>query len=224
MKVLSLHSWNLPFPEARKIQAELAKKVVRKNHVRAPEIVAGMDIGFTKESAYAGVVLLNAKTLEVIDEIVLKGEINFPYVPGLLSFREAPLLLELLKNVSQKTDLIFFDGHGVAHPRGLGLASHMGLFLNCPTVGCGKSKLIGHYSEPGVKKGSHSQLLDKKNASLGAVLRTRDNCKPIFVSVGHKIDLKTAVHWTLQCTTRYRIPEPTRRAHNLVTAARKSEA
>jgi len=183
-----------------------------------------MDISFCKESAYAGMVVLNANSLDVIDQFILKGKISFPYVPGLLSFREAPLLLKLLKHVSQKPDLIFFDGHGVAHPRGLGLASHMGLFLNCPTVGCGKSKLIGHYSEPGLKKGSHSQLLDKKNGSIGAVLRTRDNCKPIFVSVGHKIDLKTAVHWTLHCTTRYRIPEPTRRAHLLVTAARKSNA
>lgn len=224
MKVHSLHSWKVTSQQAVAIQKRLARRVDRKHRLPTPQWVAGADISLTQDSreAFAGIVVLNARTLEIAEEYFMKGEIDFPYVPGLLSFREAPLLLKLFKKVSPAPQLVFFDGQGIAHPRRLGLASHMGLFLNCPTVGCAKSRLIGTHRESGLKKGCRARLRDDAGQIIGSVVRTRENCKPVFVSVGHQIDLETAVRWTLRCTTRYRIPEPTRLAHNRVNAFRKS--
>jgi len=226
MKTLSLHPWKVTPKQGLKIQKELADQVELKNHLQTPQLIAGADISLTRESkeAFAGIVVLNARTLEIVDEYFIRGKIEFPYIPGLLSFREAPLLLKLFKKVSPAPQLVFFDGQGIAHPRKLGLASHMGLFLNCPTIGCGKSRLTGTYREPGLKKGCRSRLADPHNNTLGTVLRTRDNCKPVYISVGHQIDLETAVRWTMKCTTRYRIPEPTRLAHNRVNDYRKSHS
>ncbi len=188
--------------------------------------MAGADISLTRNStgAFAGIVVLNARTLEIADEYFIKGKIEFPYIPGLLSFREAPLLLKLFKKVSPAPQLVFFDGQGIAHPRRLGLASHMGLLLGCTTIGCAKSRLTGNYKEPGLKKGSRSCLKDDDNQTIGAAVRTRDNCKPVFISVGHQIDLETAIRWALKCTTRYRIPEPTRLAHIRVNDFRQSHS
>ena len=226
MKTLSLHPWKVTPQQGLKIQNELANQVEQKNYLQTPQWIAGADISLTMGSkeAFAGIVILNARTLEIAAEYFIKGEIEFPYIPGLLSFREAPLLLKLFKKVSPAPQLVFFDGQGVAHPRKLGLASHMGLFLNCPTIGCGKSRLTGTYREPGLKKGNRTRLLDKEGETIGSVLRTRENCKPIFVSVGHQIDLETAVRWTKKCTTRYRIPEPTRLAHIRVNDFRESHS
>ncbi len=224
MKIHSRHSWKVTYPQAMAIQKRLAHRVDRKNCLQTPQWVAGADISLTRESseAFAGIVVLDAHTLEIVEEYFMKGKIDFPYIPGLLSFREAPLLLNLFKKVSPAPQLVFFDGQGIAHPRRLGLASHMGLFLDCPTVGCAKSRLIGTHREPGLKKGCRTRLRDEKGQTIGSVVRTRENCKPVFISVGHQIDLETAVRWTLKCTTRYRIPEPTRLAHNRVNAFRKS--
>lgn len=224
MKIHSHHSWKVTCPQATAIQKRLAHRVDRKNRLQTPQWVAGADISLTRESpeAFAGIVVLNARTLEIAEEYFIRGPIDFPYIPGLLSFREAPLLLKLFKKVSPAPQLVFFDGQGIAHPRRLGLASHMGLFLDCPTVGCAKSRLIGTHREPGVKKGCRARLKDDEGQTIGSVVRTRENCKPVFISVGHQIDLETAVRWTLKCTTRYRIPEPTRLAHNRVNAFRKS--
>jgi deoxyribonuclease V len=227
MKILSLHSWKVKSQQALTIQKELADRVSLENKLLTdPQWIAGADISLTKgsEEAFAGIVVLNAQTLEIADEYFIKGKIEFPYIPGLLSFREAPLLLKLFKKVTPAPQLVFFDGQGIAHPRKLGLASHMGLFLNCPTIGCGKSRLTGTYREPGLKKGCRSRLKDKSNQTLGTVLRTREDCKPVFISVGHQIDLETSVRWTLKCTTRYRIPEPTRLAHIRVNDFRKSNS
>lgn len=227
MKTLSLHPWKVKSQQALKIQKELAGQVSQENHLRTtPEWIAGADISMSVKSkeAFAGIVVLNARTLEIADEYFIKGKIDFPYIPGLLSFREAPLLLKLFKKVTPAPQLVFFDGQGVAHPRKLGLASHMGLFLNCPTIGCAKSRLIGAYREPGLKKGCRSRLVDPENNTLGTVLRTRENCKPVFISVGHQIDLETAARWTMKCTTRYRIPEPTRLAHIRVNDFRKKHS
>ena len=227
MKTLSLHPWKVKSQQALKIQKELANQVSQENRLRtAPQWIAGADISLTlgSEEAFAGIVILNARTLEIADEYFIKGKIDFPYIPGLLSFREAPLLLKLFKKVSPAPQLIFFDGQGVAHPRKLGLASHMGLFLNCPTIGCAKSRLTGTYREPGLKKGCRSRLTDPHNNTLGTVLRTRENCKPVFISVGHQINLETAVRWAMKCTTRYRIPEPTRLAHIRVNDFRKNHS
>lgn len=226
MKIKNLHLWDLSPEEGICLQKKLANKIVEKYSGDPPEIVAGADIGFEKNAseAIAGIVLLRFPSLEVIRRYTLKAPVRFPYVPGLLSFREGPILLQLFKKVSPAPHLVFFDGHGLSHPRKLGLASHLGLFLNCPTVGCAKSKLTGLYIEPDAIKGSTSDLLDDEGRVLGAVVRTREKCKPIYVSVGHLIDLPYAIQLTLQCTTRYRIPEPTRLAHNLVNETkRKSE-
>ena len=226
MKTLSRHPWKVTPQQAIKIQKQLAGQIDPKSRLQTPKRVAGADISMKRgdSMAFAGVVVLDAETLEIVDEYFLKGKIEFPYIPGLLSFREAPLLLKLFKKISPEPQLVFFDGQGVAHPRKLGLASHMGLFLNCPTIGCAKSRLTGTYREPGLKKGSRSRLADDHDNTIGTVLRTRENCKPVFVSVGHRIDLETAVHWTLKCTTRFRIPEPTRLAHIRVNAFRKSHS
>lgn len=219
MKIKSIHSWNVSLGEAVQIQKRLAEKIKIVPLSKEPETIAGADIGWIKSSparAFAGVVLMKFPSLRVVGEIIREGEVGFPYVPGLLSFREAPLLLELFKTLSPAPDLVFFDGHGIAHPRRLGLASHLGLFLNCPTVGCAKSKLIGNYTGPAEAKGSFSSLKNSRGQVLGAAVRSRQGCKPIFISAGHLIDLNDAIRWTLHCTTRYRIPEPTRLAHNLV--------
>lgn len=226
MKIKRLHEWNLSIREAKAVQENLASKVRLSGGLGKPKVVAGADISFSKKStsAFAGVVLLDFPALEIIGEFTLKGALEFPYVPGLLSFREGPILLELFERVHPTPDLIFFDGQGLAHPRKLGLACHMGLFLDRPAIGCGKSKLVGDYSEPGLLKGDYSSLVDKDNEKLGSVVRTKDGCKPIFVSPGHKIGFETARRRTLECSTRYRIPEPTRLAHLLVNEVRKKDA
>lgn len=224
MIIHNLHSWDISVREAPLLQKKLAGKVLLKGARTRPKIVAGADISTNKNSphAYAGVVLLEFPSLDVLDTFTIEGEMTFPYIPGLLSFREAPILLELFRKVHPAPDLIFFDGQGVAHPRKLGLACHMGLFLDCPTIGCAKSRLVGEYEEPALEKGAFSWLYDKKGTVLGAAVRSRENCKPIFVSVGHKIDPGAAIQRTLACTSRYRIPEPTRLAHHLVNDMRKN--
>ncbi|MFQ5482522.1 MAG: deoxyribonuclease V [Nitrospinaceae bacterium] len=224
MHVRALHRWDLSTKEAADLQTRLAAKVIPKTGwPRPPRLLAGCDISVARHSktGHAGVVLLEAGTLETVGEFTLTGSLPFPYVPGLLSFREGPLLIELFKQVQPSPDLIFFDGQGLAHPRRLGLASHLGLFLNAPALGCAKSRLVGHYQDPAQRQGARSPLVDGQGESIGAVLRTREGCKPIFVSVGHRIDLETAVDWTLRATGPYRIPEPTRRTHLLVTRIRK---
>lgn len=226
MKIHSLHRWDVTPKEAIDIQKGLAARVNTSSLLkRPPRFIAGADISLSQSRgpAYAGVVVLDADTLEVVAEYTQKGIIDFPYVPGLLSFREAPLLLQVFEQIDPAPDLIMLDGQGIAHPRRLGLASHLGLFLDCPAVGCAKSRLVGEHREPGKKKGAHTPLQGKNGETLGAALRTREGCKPIFVSAGHKIDLASAIEWVLRVSPRYRIPEPTRLAHNLVNRVRKED-
>ncbi|KMP11292.1 endonuclease V [Candidatus Nitromaritima sp. SCGC AAA799-C22] len=225
MKIKNLHSWDVTPKEAARIQEQLAGKITLSFENSTPKIIAGADISFSKGSttAYAGIVLLSFPSLEIIGEYGLSGPLRFPYIPGLLSFREAPLLLKLFRHVDPAPDLVFFDGQGLAHPRRFGLACHIGLFLDRPAIGCAKSKLIGNYREPGKSKGSSSKLTDDDNHILGNVLRSRQDCKPVFVSPGHKIDVPTATKYALECCTRYRIPEPTRLAHLLVNKLRKAQ-
>ena len=224
MKVKSLHDWQVTPKEAIQIQKRLAGKVKLKGDKRTPKIIAGTDISMNRNSTtvYAGIVLLEFPSLEIIDSFTLVDTVQTPYIPGLLSFREGPALLELFRQVTPTPDLIFFDGHGYAHPRRFGLACHMGLFLDCPSIGCAKTKLVGETTEPENKKGAGSKLVDKDNNLLGMVLRTKINCQPVFISPGHKIDFATATRLALDCTTKYRIPEPTRQAHLLVNRLRKS--
>lgn len=216
MKIKNLHPWNVSPQEATRIQGQFAGEIIIRPLHQPIKIIAGADIAYNANTVYAGVVLLEYPSLDVIGEFTIKGKTEFPYIPGLLSFREAPTLLQLFRKVSPAPQLVMLDGQGLAHPRKLGLASHLGLFLNCPTIGCAKSRLVGHHRDPEKSKGSSSPLRDDKEQTIGAVVRSREGCKPIFISVGHLIDLDNAVKWTLNCTTRYRIPEPTRLAHNLV--------
>lgn len=224
MRIDPLHTWNVTPKEARRIQEELSPRISLGNKLRQKiEIIAGCDISTSRlsKTGYAGVVLLDAATLAPIKEYHIKGELTFPYVPGLLSFREGPLLIQLFRKVRAAPDLIFFDGQGLAHPRRFGLACHMGLILGIPSIGVAKSPLTGTFEEPPEEKGGHTPLMAEDGTRLGAVLRTRPACKPVFVSPGHGVDFKTAVDQTLMVTGKYRIPEPTRLAHLLVNRVRK---
>ncbi|UCD11021.1 MAG: deoxyribonuclease V [Nitrospinaceae bacterium] len=225
MNVRALHDWNLSPAEALRLQERLARQVRTRGAVRSPRIIAGADISMERHSsaAWAGVVLLEFPSLAIIDRFSLTGVIDFPYIPGLLSFREGPLLLRLFEQIAPAPDVVFFDGQGIAHPRRLGLASHLGLFLDCPTIGCAKSRLVGRHEPTRPEKGSLAPLLDEEGGVLGMAVRTRANTKPVYISVGHRIDLDQAVCLTLACAPRYRIPEPTRQAHHLVNESRLAD-
>jgi len=214
VKIKELHGWNLTPSEAIALQKELAPKVSRNDDTGSPRFIAGADISTTRArgAATAAVIVVSYPGLEVVDSSVIRCETTFPYIPGLLSFRESPLVLEACRNLKVEFDLLLVDGQGIAHPRRMGLASHMGLVLDKPTIGCAKSRLIGTYAEPGNPAGSCSELLDDEEI-IGAVLRTRKGVKPIFVSIGHKVDLPAAIKWALACCVNYRIPEPLRLAH-----------
>ncbi len=225
MVTLASHEWPTDLKSAANLQRQLASQVIQKPLTNPPQIIAGADLAFKKNSnlAYACVVLLTFPELTLLKYFTLKGPVDFPYIPGYLSFREAPLLLNLFKRVKPEPDLVFFDGQGLAHPKKFGLASHMGVLLNRPSIGCAKSRLIGTFKEPGIEKGCKTQLMDKDGGVIGSVVRTRNNCKPLFISVGHLIDLDSSIDFVLKCSTRFKIPEPTRLAHNLVTAFKKED-
>ena len=220
----ALHPWNLTPADAIKLQQELRTKIRLQAPDKPIRTVAGADISFNKdeETIYVGLVVLRLPTLEAIEQVGLVTKTQFPYVPGLLSFREAPGVLEAWEQLAEKPDAVMFDGQGIAHPRRVGIASHVGLWLDKPTFGCAKSVLVGRYEEPGLKRGESAPLVDHCEM-VGVALRTKDRVKPIYVSAGHLIDLPTAVKLTLQCDGGYRQPEPTRRAHLLVNALRRGE-
>ncbi|MFC2015080.1 deoxyribonuclease V [Chloroflexota bacterium] len=214
MKLNNLHSWQLNITQAKKIQRQLADEVSGNNEVTSPDFIGGVDISVKKgqEIATGTVVVLSYPGLEIVEVKVSQGRLGFPYIPGYLSFREAPLTLATCEQLSITPDLILVDGQGIAHPRRLGLASHLGLFLNIPTIGCAKSLLCGEYTEPEITPGSYTGIIDKGEV-IGAALRTKLRVKPVYVSTGHKIDLQNAVHWVMKCCRGYRLPEPTRLAH-----------
>ncbi|HEX73705.1 MAG TPA: deoxyribonuclease V [Dehalococcoidia bacterium] len=214
VRVEKLHSWQVSTTEALEIQRRLAEQVSRSSEVTAPHFIAGVDIsaGKAQEVATAAVVVLNYPELRLVETKLAQGKLDFPYVPGFLSFRESPLTLAACQELTITPDLILVDGQGVAHPRRLGLASHLGLFLNTPTIGCAKSRLCGQHEEPGVDSGSYAKVIDR-DETIGVALRTKFGVKPIYVSIGHKIDLQTAIHWVMKCCRGYRLPEPTRLAH-----------
>ncbi len=222
MKFVNLHAWDVDYKAAVAIQADLRGKLVLSDDGPGDiRIVAGADISCTKgdDRVFAAVVLLDAATLEVIEEATYSGRTSFPYIPGLLSFREGPALLQAFGKLRKRPDVVLFDGQGIAHPRGFGLAAHMGLILDIPAVGCAKTRLTGSFEEPGVRRGQHSPLVHD-GKWIGAVVRTKDRVKPVFVSQGHRVSLERAVEIVLQCAPRYRIPEPIRRAHILVNKMR----
>ncbi len=221
---LTLHSWDLAPREAVELQKTLRAQVRLQTPPRRLRTVAGADISFNKfeETIYAGIVVLRLPGLEVVEQVGVVTSTKFPYVPGLLSFREAPAVLEAWGKLQTEPDAVMFDGQGIAHPRRMGIAAHVGLWLDRPTLGCAKSLLCGHYEEPAPERGSRSPLTDRGEI-IGAALRTKDRTQPIFVSAGHCMDLETAVDVTLRCDGGYRQPEPTRRAHLLVNAMRRGE-
>ncbi|MFC1864533.1 deoxyribonuclease V [Chloroflexota bacterium] len=214
MKVKRLHSWQLSTAQALDLQRRLAIQVSINNEFITPHFIAGVDIsaGKAQEMATGAVVVLSYPELRVVETKVVQGRLDFPYIPGLLSFRESPLTLAACESLSITPDLIMVDGQGVAHPRRFGLASHLGLFLDTPTIGCAKSLLCGRHGAPGVELGSYAEVVDR-GETIGVALRTRLGVKPVYVSIGHKIDLQTAIHWVLECCRNYRLPEPTRLAH-----------
>lgn len=218
MEIKYLHTWNRTPKEAAALQGRLAGQVRLSPIRKTIRLVAGLDCAFSRDRRRIGavIVVLSFPELEVVETIQASEEVRFPYVPGLLSFREAPVCLKAAEKLKSRPDVFLVDGQGYAHPRRLGLASHLGLCLNTPTVGCAKSRLIGTYEEPAPEKGSYTALMDKQEI-IGAVVRTRTNVKPLFVSVGHRCTLEDAIDLTLRCTARYRLPEPTRLAHQKVT-------
>ncbi len=221
MKINHIHSWNIDIVEARAIQLELKEKI-RLQKLSGPiRLVAGADVSYSKkvELCFAAVTIFKHPEMEIFEQTDSLGPISFPYVPGYLTFREAPILLNAFEKIEHVPDLILFDGQGIAHPRQMGLAAHLGLILNLPSIGCAKSILIGQFQEPLYEKGNWTDLIYQNN-KIGAVVRTREGVKPVFVSPGYKITIEEAVYWVLNTCAGYRIPEPIRRSHLAVNQLR----
>jgi deoxyribonuclease V len=214
MEVIRHHDWQVSATQALEIQNKLAARVSRVGEVISPRLIAGVDISVGKRDGVStgAVVVLSYPELDLVETRVVTDQLGFPYVPGLLSFREAPLILAACEKLDVSPDLIMVDGQGIAHPRRMGLASHLGLFLDTPTIGCAKSRLCGRHDVPGAEPGSCADLVDGGEV-IGAVLRTKTGVNPLYVSIGHRIDLPEAVRWVLACCRGYRLPEPTRLAH-----------
>ena len=254
MQIKKLHGWNLSYPQAKLLQKKLAAEVKLTPLKKQPELLAGLDCALSKDGQRiiaSAVVLRTLKVqkrlwkpptmpgFEIIETTNAISEVSFPYIPGLLSFREAPVCIAAVEKLKTQPDIFLIDGQGIAHPRRLGLAAHLGLFFDTPTIGCAKSRLTGTFEEPPLEKGSYTLLNDKKSVeqdtqyaarnlvlskaegtqyeTIGAVVRTRTNVKPLFVSVGNKCVLEDAIKITLACATKYRLPEPTRLAHKIVS-------
>jgi deoxyribonuclease V len=224
MRIPHRHAWNVSPGEAVHIQHRLRSRLDFEHMLGRPSVVAGADLACSKGSTvvWAGMVIMSYPGMEILESRVLRGETHFPYVPGLLSFREIPMLLRVARTLRKEPDVILCDGQGIAHPRGMGLAAHLGVLLEKPTVGCAKSRLVGDFSEPGARKGDHSPLR-YRGRTVGAVLRTRDGVRPLFVSPGNRVSIEGAVEIVLRCALGYRLPEPTRQAHLLVTRARRTD-
>lgn len=210
-----LHAWNLQPDEAIALQKQLAQQVDTHTPIDIASVrfVAGVDVSVKNEVSHAAIVVLKFPELSIVEVATAQIPTPFPYIPGLLSFREGAVILEAHQKLQQLPDVYIFDGMGIMHPRRLGIASHIGLWLQKPTIGCGKTHLVGTYNEPALEKGSAAPVTYKKEI-VGVVLRTKTNVKPVYISVGHLATLETAVELVLQCTTQYRLPETTRAAHN----------
>jgi len=218
------HRWPTNYKDAVALQDKLRDRLVTRGAPKGVRLVAGVDVSYDKGSElyHAGVVVLSYPGLEFVEEAWASGESFFPYIPGLLSFREGPISLAAFKKLRNRPDLVIFDGQGFAHPRGFGLACHICLLLDIPSIRCAKSVLVGEYREPGKRRGSSSALV-YKGETVGRALRTRDGVKPVYVSVGHRMTLEPACAFVLGCARGYRLPEPTRLAHLLVNRVRRGE-
>ena len=222
MDVNALHSWNVTPSEAVRVQKELREAVSHEPYIGTPKLIAGADISFNKyqPTVYAAFVVLDYKTLEIVARASSIIDVKFPYIPGLLSFRELPPLIEAWKKLDLEPDVVVFDGQGIAHPRRLGIAAHMGLLIDKPTIGCAKSLLVGSYAEPADHAGAFSPLVDK-GEDVGVALRTKRRTKPVYISPGHHMDIPSAQRIVMPTVRGYRIPEPTRQAHLYVNELRK---
>ena len=232
MQVRDLHSWNMSYSKAVQLQKRLASKVRFVPLKKQPKLIAGIDCAFSKDGKkiIAAVVVLKPPDFNPVETAYALRKVTFPYIPGLLSFREAPVCIAAVEKLKIRPDIFIIDGQGIAHPRRLGLAAHLGPFFDKPTIGCAKSRLTGFFEGPPPEKGAYSFLRDTERAKsgasdgrratrdeiIGAVVRTRTNVKPLFVSVGNRCLLKDAIKITLRCTTKYHLPEPTRLAHQLL--------
>lgn len=213
------HAWDVTPAEAIAIQRKLAARVIQHDDLGPVQSVAGVDVGFEEDNTItrAAVVVLDFPSLKLREEAIARLPTSFPYIPGLLSFREGPAIMEALGKLEHWPDLMLFDGQGIAHPRRLGIACHIGLLTNTPSIGVGKSRLRGHAKEAlGNEKGEWKFLWDKEEI-IGALVRTRAGTKPLYISIGHRVGLETAVKYVLACTTRYKLPETTRLAHRLAS-------
>ena len=221
MTSLPLHRWDLTPREAVEVQQRMRNMVRLRPLARPVGAIAGADISYNKfsETVFAGIVVLSLPDLRIVETAGVRSVAKFPYVPGLLSFREAPSLLEAWEKLKTKPDVLMFDGQGIAHPRRFGIACHVGVLLDWPTIGCAKSILVGRYGELGLEAGSRSPLVDK-GEQVGVALRTKSKVAPVYISPGHLTDLDSAVDLVLRSTTKYRLPEPTRQAHLLVNQLR----
>ena len=218
VKIHHPHPWDVTPAQAREIQNHLRDRVETVDRLPEIGIVAGVDVGFEQQGSTtrAAVTLLSFPSLEPVDQVLARLPTQFPYIPGLLSFRELPAILEAMKQLRRLPDLLLCDGQGIAHPRRFGIACHLGLLTDIPSIGVAKSRLIGSHSELPTEKGSRVPLMDQ-GEQIGCVLRTRTGVKPLYISSGHRISLQTAIDYALACTTRFRLPETTRSAHKLAS-------
>lgn len=222
MKALQLHRWRVPPAEARRIQSELRDRIERRDRLGPVRLIAGADVALDLEHhrAIAGVIVFRFPAMEEVERSSAVRPLAFPYVPGLLSFREAPALLAAFARLRSQPDLLFFDGHGYAHPRRFGIACHLGLLLDCPSIGCAKSLLVGEHRPPALAAGSRAALRDA-GETIGVALRTRTGVKPVYISAGHRISLDRAVEFALAACDGFRIPRPTRLADHYVEACKR---
>lgn len=222
MSSMNLHSWTLEPKQAVAVQAKLRERVVLTWDERDVATVGGVDVSLKNNRARAAIVVLSYPGLSPLEGVTAEMAIDFPYIPGLLAFREGPVILAAWKQLQAKPDLLVFDGQGIAHPRGIGIASHIGLLLDRPSIGVAKSRLYGHHDVPGLARGDGVALHDERDPArvIGTVLRTRANVKPVYVSPGHLVDVTHSADIVMTCCTRYRLPEPTRWAHRVAGGER----
>jgi len=214
--MIPLHSWNVSVEEAIRIQENLRNRVILERTLSKIETIGGGDVSYSKnrDLLLGAIAVLSFPKMEIVDSGSAYGEVPFPYIPGLLSFREAPILIKAFEKLKMKPDVMIFDGQGIAHPRGLGLASHLGLWFDLPSIGCAKTPLLNQYKSPGPSRGDY-ELIWMEGRKVGAVLRTKGKVKPLFVSPGHRIDLHTSIEIILATSQKFRSPEPLRRAHQV---------
>lgn len=217
LKIHHQHPWDLSPGEAVALQRRLRGQVVfQPLDTRRLQTVGGVDASYHAGKAHAGIVVLDFPSLEMVDQATAETPAPFPYIPGLLSFREAPVILQALQQLNSMPDVLLFDGHGYAHPRRFGIACHVGVLVDIPTIGCAKSILIGEHDPLGETTGSTAQLSDGDEV-IGALVRTRTRIRPVIVSIGHRVDLTSAIETVLACRSGYRLPEPIRMAHRLAS-------